>query len=55
MDALFLAEIDNLLLGKAGVVFNLVDGGDHGGAGEELLEIPLAVLLFFCMVTNELL
>jgi hypothetical protein len=26
------------------VVLNLVDSGDHGGIGEELLEIPLAVL-----------
>lgn len=44
MDALFLAEIDNLLLGQAGVVLNLVDGGDNGGVREKLLEILLAVL-----------
>lgn len=55
MDAIFLAKVDNLLLGKAGVVLNLVDGGDHSGVREELLEIPLAVLFFFLMVTNELL
>lgn len=50
MDALFLAKVDNLLLGEAGVVFNLVDGRDHGGVGEELFEISLAVL--FLMVTK---
>lgn len=44
VDAIVLAKVDNLLLGKAGVVLNLVDGGDHGGVGEELLEISLAVL-----------
>lgn len=54
MDAVFLAKVDNLLLWKARVVLNLVDGGNHSGVGEELFEISLAVLFLF-MVTNELL
>jgi hypothetical protein len=44
VDALLLAEVDDLLLGKGGVVLDLVDGGDDGGVGEELLEVAFAVL-----------
>lgn len=36
VDALLLAEVYNLLLGKCRVVLNLVDGGDDGGVWEEL-------------------
>lgn len=44
MNSMLLAEINNLLLGKAGVVLNLVDGGDDGGVWDELLKVFLAVL-----------
>lgn len=44
VDALLLAEVDNLLLGKAGVVLDLVDGGDDGGMRQKLLKVSLAVL-----------
>lgn len=44
VDALFLAQVDNLLLGQARVVLDLVDGGDDGGVGEKLLEVLDAVL-----------
>lgn len=44
MNALLLAEVDRLLLGKAGVVLNLVDSRDHGGLGEELLKVGPAVV-----------
>lgn len=44
VDALLLAVVDNLLLGQAGVVLNLVDGGDDGGVGQKLLEVLDAVL-----------
>lgn len=44
VDALFTAEIDNLLLGKAGVVLDLVDGRDNLGHGEKLLKVLFAVL-----------
>lgn len=47
VDALLLAEVDDLLLGERRVVLDLVDGGDHGGVGEELLEVALAVLFLF--------
>ena len=39
MDALLLAEVDDLLLWQERVVFDLVGGGDDGGLGEELLEV----------------
>lgn len=44
VNALLLAEVDRLLLGKAGVVLNLVDSRDHGGLGEELLKVGPAVV-----------
>lgn len=44
VDALLLAEVDNLLLGKARVVLDLVDSGDDGGMRQKLLEVSLAVL-----------
>lgn len=44
MDTVLAAEVDDLLLGKAGVILNLVDGGDNGGVWDELLEVFLAVL-----------
>ena len=44
VDALLLAVVDNLLLGQAGVVLNLVDGGNDGGVGQKLLEVLDAVL-----------
>jgi hypothetical protein len=44
VDALGLAEVDDLVLRQAGVVLDLVDGGDDGGLGQELLEVELAVL-----------
>ncbi len=44
VDALLLAEVDDLLLGERRVVLDLVDGGDDGGVGEELLEVAFAVL-----------
>lgn len=44
VDALFVAEVDNLLLGQGGVILDLVDSGDNLGLGEELLEVSLAVL-----------
>jgi hypothetical protein len=44
VDALLLAEVDDLLLREGGVVLDLVDGGDDGGVGEELLEVAFAVL-----------
>lgn len=31
MDTLLLAEVDDLLLGKLGVVLDLVNGGNDGG------------------------
>lgn len=48
MNIVLPAEVDNLLLGEAGMVLNLVDGGDNGGVGDELLEVFLAVL-FRCV------
>lgn len=44
VDTLFVAEVDNLLLGQRGMVLDLVDGGDDLGLGEELLKVSLAVL-----------
>lgn len=44
VNTVFSAEINNLLLGEAGMVLNLVDGGDNGGVREELFEVCLAVL-----------
>lgn len=44
VDALFTAEVDNLLLGKAGVVLDLVDGRDNLGHREKLLKVLFAVL-----------
>lgn len=44
VNALLLAEVNSLLLGKAGVVLNLVDGRNHGGLGEEFLKVGPAVV-----------
>jgi hypothetical protein len=44
VDALLLAEVDNLLLGQRRVVLNLVHRGDDCGVGEKLLKIALAVV-----------
>lgn len=44
VDALLVAEIDNLLLGEIRVVLDLVDGGDDFAVREELFEVFLAVL-----------
>lgn len=44
VDALVLAKVDDLLLGKAGVVLDLIDGRDDLGMGEKLLEVSHAVL-----------
>lgn len=44
VNALFLAEVVNLLLWAQWVVLNLVDGWDNGGFGEELLQIPDGVV-----------
>lgn len=44
MNALLLAEVDNLLLRETGVVLDLVDGGDDSGMRQKLLEVLLAVL-----------
>lgn len=44
MDTLLLAEVDDLLLGKFGVVLDLVNGGNDGGVRQKLLEVLLAVL-----------
>lgn len=44
VDTLLLAEVDDLLLRKAGVVLDLVDGGDDGGMRQKLLKVSLAVL-----------
>lgn len=44
VDALLLAEVVDLLLGQLRVVLDLVDGRDHRGVRQELLEILLAVL-----------
>ncbi len=44
VDALGLAQVDDLLLRQRRVVLDLVDGRDHGAVGEELLEVALAVL-----------
>ena len=44
VNALLVAEVDGLLLGETGVVLNLVDGWDHVGVGEKLLEIGSAVV-----------
>lgn len=45
VDALGGAEVDDFLLRQAGVVLDLVDGGDDAAAGEQLLEVFLAVLV----------
>lgn len=50
MNALLLAEVDNLLLRKTGMVLDLVDGGDDSGMRQKLLEVLLAVL---CRVLAE--
>lgn len=44
VDALLLAKVDNVLLGKLRVVLDLVDGWDDGGVREEFFEVTLAVL-----------
>lgn len=44
MDALCVAHVDDFLLGKTGVVLDLVDGRGDGGHGEELLQVLFAVL-----------
>ena len=49
VDPLFFAEVDNLLLRQGRVVLDLVDCGDDGCMGEELLEVAFGVL-FVAMV-----
>jgi hypothetical protein len=44
VDAFFLAEVDDFLLRKGRVVFDLVDGGEDGGVREELFEVAFGVL-----------
>lgn len=44
VNALGLAEVDNLLLGQGGVVLDLVDGRDNGGLGKEFLQVLDAVV-----------
>jgi hypothetical protein len=44
VNALLLAEVDNLLLRETGVVLDLVDGGDDSSMRQKLLEVLLAVL-----------
>ena len=44
VDALFLAQVDNLLLRQRRVVLDLIDGGDDGSVGEELFEVAFAIL-----------
>lgn len=39
MDAFLFTEIDDLLLWEKWVVFDLVNGGDDGGLGEQLLQV----------------
>jgi hypothetical protein len=39
VDALLLAEVNNLLLRAQWVVLDLVDGGNNGGFGKQLLEV----------------
>lgn len=51
MNPVLPAEVNNLLLGEAGVVLNLVDSGDNGGVWDELLEVFLAVLFRFVRQT----
>lgn len=61
VDALFFAEVVDLLLWAQWVVLDLVDGWDNGGFGEELLQIPDGVvgntngLDLFRMCLDELL
>lgn len=45
MNALLVAQVDDLLLRKAGVVLDLVDSGDDLCVREKLFEIFFAVLL----------
>lgn len=52
VDALLLAEVDELLLGKLRVVLDLVDGRNGGGVGQELLKPGLAVLFYRCVVVS---
>lgn len=44
VDALLVAEVDDLLLWQGGVVLDLVGGGDDGGLGQELLQVLDAVV-----------
>lgn len=44
VDALGLAEVNNLLLGQGGVVLDLVDGRDDSGLGKEFLQVLDAVV-----------
>lgn len=44
VNALFIAQVDNLLLWERGVVFDLVHRGDDRGMGQQLVEIRLAVV-----------
>lgn len=44
VNALFVTQVDYLLLRQAGVVFDLVHGGDDLGMGQKLLEVLFAVL-----------
>ena len=39
VNAGLVAEVDSILLGKRGVVLDLVDGGNNGGLGQQLLEV----------------
>lgn len=39
MNALLLAEVDNLLLWAKWVVLNLIDGGDDSSFGKQLLQV----------------
>lgn len=44
VDALLFAEVDNLLLGKRGVILDLVDSWDNSCVGQQLLQESQAVV-----------
>jgi hypothetical protein len=44
VDALLVAEVDDLLLREGRVVLDLVDSRDNGRLSQQLLEVLLAVL-----------
>lgn len=44
VNAFLITKINNLLLRKSWVVLNLVDGWDHSGMGQKLLQVSFAVL-----------